>query len=94
MKPSPHRFEVGDLVRITKIPPDLQDAAGIGTPAVFASALGKTFRVEGLDMHGHLELVVRQNAAAENLFTSDTIWIEPELVEAVDDATPTISPGA
>ena len=90
VKPSPHKFEVGDLVRITKLPPDLHDAADIGTPGVFASALGQTFRVEGFGEYGHLELVVRERATADNTFDSDTIWIEPEFVEAVDDATPTI----
>jgi hypothetical protein len=28
----PNRLEVGDVVRVGKIPPDLHDAAGIGTP--------------------------------------------------------------
>jgi hypothetical protein len=90
VKPSPHRFKIGDLVRVVAIPPDLHDAAGIGTPEVFAGAVGKTFRVEGLGEYGHLELVVSRRTAAEGSFDSDTIWIEPEFVEAVDDATQTI----
>ena len=88
--PSPSKFEVGDLVRVVKLPADLHDAAGIGTPEVFASALGKTFRVEGFGEYGHLELVVRRRTTDSDSFDSDTIWIEPEFVEAVDDATPTI----
>jgi hypothetical protein len=28
-------FKVGDLIRVVKIPSDLHDAAGIGTPEVF-----------------------------------------------------------
>ena len=74
-------FHIGDMVRVIKIPPDLDDAAGIGTPDVFARALGKTFRVEGIGEYGHLELVVSQR---------DSIWIEPEFVEAIGDAAPTI----
>jgi hypothetical protein len=73
-----HTFQIGDMVKVIKIPPDLHDAASIGTPEVFARALGKTFRVEGIGEYGHLELVVSQR---------DSIWIEPEFVEIVSDAT-------
>ena len=69
------------MVKVIGIPPALHDAAGIGTPDIFRHAVGKTFRVEGFSEYGHLELVVSG---------SDTIWIEPEFVEAVGDATQTI----
>ena len=64
-------FKVGDSVTVKRIPADLTDSASIGTPDVFRRALGKTFRVEGFDDYGHLELVVTKH---------DTIWIEPEFV--------------
>jgi hypothetical protein len=56
---------------IKEIPTGLTDAAGIDTPGVFKRSLGKTFRVEGFDEYGHLELRVTK---------LDTIWIEPEFV--------------
>jgi len=68
------QLKPGDFVRIVKIPPDLNDSAGIDTPGVFARALGGTFRIKGIEEHGHLEIVVTE---------SDTIYIEPEFVEAV-----------
>jgi hypothetical protein len=53
----PHEIRRGDIVRIVRIPPDLDDRAGIGTPQVLESALGKTFRVEGIGEYGNLELL-------------------------------------
>ena len=73
-------FKVGDFVTIKKIPKGLTNSAGIGTPRVFRQALGKTFRVEGFDDYGHLELVVREQRPAIDRYQSDTIWIEPEFV--------------
>ena len=52
-----------------------------GFRVVFRKAVGKTFRVEALGEYGHLELMVAG---------SDTIWIEPEFVEAVGNATQAI----
>jgi len=64
-------FKIDNRVRIVRIPPHLTDSAGIDTPGVFRRALCKTFRVEGLDAQGWVELVVTK---------TDTIWIEPEFV--------------
>jgi hypothetical protein len=66
---------VGDYVKVVKMPANLSDPAGIGTPAVFKRAQGKTFRIEGFDLYGHIELVVSRR---------DTIWIEPEFVVYVE----------
>ena len=77
----PRQFQIGEVVKVVAIPPGLHDAAGIGTPEVFQQELGKTFRVAGFGRYGHLELVVTR---------SDSIWIEPEFVEAVEDGTQTI----
>jgi hypothetical protein len=82
VRPTPH-FKVGDLVRVVRIPSGLSDSAGIGTPGVFEGALGKTFRVDAVDQHGHLELVVAERRPSQITFESDTIWIEPEFVEPV-----------
>jgi len=73
-----------------KIPADLHEAAHIGTPRVVEQALGKTFRVEAVSELGHLELVVAERHPSQDTYESDTIWIEPEFVEAIDDAAPTI----
>ena len=89
VNPNPN-FKVGDFVRVVKIPPALNDTAGIDTPGVFERALGKAFRVEGVSELGHLELVVAERHPSRDTYESDTIWIEPEFVEAVDDATQTI----
>jgi hypothetical protein len=89
VKPTPN-IKAGDLVRVLKIPAELHDAAQIGTPRVFEQALGKTFRVEAVSELGHLELVVTERHPSKDTYESDTIWIEPRFVEAIDDATPTI----
>jgi hypothetical protein len=85
----PRAIRKGDMVRVIGIPPDLHDSARIGTPQVFRSALGKTFRVEGINERGYLELVVGEGSDDRNYF-SDTIWIEPEFVELLGDATRTV----
>jgi hypothetical protein len=77
------KFKVGDWVRIKTIPPDLNDSAGIDTPGVFKRALGRTFRIDGLDDHGHLELVVAERRPSSKRYESDTIWIEPQFVARV-----------
>lgn len=79
MKKTP-QFKIGDRVTITKLPPDLDDRAEIGTPGIFRRALGKSFRVEGIDEDGHLELVVAERRPSLERYESDTIWIEPEFV--------------
>jgi hypothetical protein len=86
----PQRFKVGDTVRVVGIPPGLHDAAEIGTPEVFRDAVGKTFRVEGFDEHGNLELEVWRTDLPDASKVPDTIWIEPGFVEPVENPTPTI----
>jgi len=74
------QFRIGDHVTVTKLPPDLRDGAGLQTCKVFRRALGKTFRVEGIDEQGHLELVVTESRPAPGKYESDTIWIESAFV--------------
>ncbi|MFM7648195.1 MAG: hypothetical protein ACKO50_09030, partial [Cyanobium sp.] len=64
-------FKVGDLVRVSKVPANLHDAAGIATPRIFEEALGRQFRVMGFNSIGFVELQVSK---------TDTIWIEPEFL--------------
>jgi hypothetical protein len=68
-------FRVGDWVRVVQIPSDLRDPAGISTPKVFERAKGRTFRIEGFDRYGNIELVVTKR---------HTIWIEPGFVVRVE----------
>jgi hypothetical protein len=81
--PQRTKFEIGDLVRIEKIPGELHYMAGIGTPEVFERALGKTFRVQGFNGFGQLELVVAERHPSAETYESDTIWIEPQFVSLV-----------
>jgi hypothetical protein len=81
--PRAKKFEVGDLVRVEGLPSDLRDTAGINTPQVFEQALGKTFRVQGFNALGHVELVVAEHNPSADTYESDTIWIEPKFVSLV-----------
>ena len=79
----PPQIRKGDKVRVIGIPPDLNDSAGIGTPEVFASAVGKRFHVHDISEHGLLELHLRgdRNEAKRLGSGLHVIWIEPQLVE-------------
>jgi hypothetical protein len=81
--PRATKFEVGDLVRVGGLPSDLRDTAGIDTPQVFEQAQGKTFRVQGFNALGHVELVVAEQHPSAHTYESDTIWIEPKFVSLV-----------
>ena len=85
-----HQFRVGEYVKVLQVPPGLHDAAGIGTLQLFQRVVGKTLRVDGFGRHGHLELNVLDDASQAPDSSHHTIWIEPEFVEAVGDATQTI----
>jgi len=54
------------MVGIMKVPPGLREEAGIGTPDVFASAVGLVFRIDGFDEYGHLELFVQQSSSGSD----------------------------
>ena len=86
----PHKFRVGDLVTVVQVPPDLDDAAGIGTPELFQRVLGKTLRIDGFGRYGHLELNVLDDGSQAPNYCHHTIWIESEFVKTADAATPTI----
>jgi hypothetical protein len=83
----PRAIHKGDMVRVVRVPPDLDDRAGIGTPQVFGSAVGKTFHVQEISEHGLLELHVQAGGKEAKRLGSgvDIIWIEPEFVEKVSE---------
>ncbi len=80
-------FKAGDRVRVIRVPPNLDDKAGIGTPRVFAAALGKTFHVRQISEHGLLELHLRDSGREAKRLGNGAhiIWIEPEFVEKVSE---------
>jgi hypothetical protein len=86
----PHQFRVGDLVKVVQAPPDLHDAAGIGTPELFQRVLGKILRIDGFGRYGHLELNVLDDGSQAPDYCHHTIWIKPQFVKAIEYATQTI----
>jgi hypothetical protein len=84
---NPREIQKGDMVRVVRIPPNLDDRADIGTPQVFSSAVGKTFHVQEISEHGLLELHLRADRKEAKRLGSgvDIIWIEPEFVEKVGE---------
>ena len=74
-------------MRVIRIPPGLDDRADIGTPKVFAAALGKTFHVKEITEHGLLELHLRDSGREAKRLGDGVhiIWIEPEFVEKVSE---------
>lgn len=74
------RLKIGDLVKVVKYrpgkyAPGVQDE--LGTEKLFKSMVGKSYRIEGFDKYGHLELRPKK---------LDTVWIESDLVELVTRA--------
>lgn len=71
------KFKIGDLVKVIKYRP-VKYALGVqdelGTEKLFKSMVGKSYRIEGFDKYGHLELRPKK---------LDTVWIESDLVELV-----------
>jgi hypothetical protein len=80
-------FKAGDRVRVIRVPPALDDKAGIGTRRVFAAALGKTFHVAEISEHGLLELHLRDSGREAKRLGNGAhiIWIEPEFVEKLSE---------
>jgi hypothetical protein len=74
------KFKPGDRVTVAKVPTGVPSRKGLDTLTMFRRSLGKIFRVEGIDEHGHLELVVDERSPSPDKYESDTIWIEPECV--------------
>jgi hypothetical protein len=68
-------IEIGDWVRLVKIPPGLATMPR-ATQAVFRKALGKTFKVEGFNNVGLAELDLTRKVAKFN-----TIWVEPDCLQ-------------
>ena len=72
-------MKIGDRVRIVQISPHLVEGE-MKTRSVFEQCIGHEFTIEGFDDGGWVELTV--DSVTGNEF--ETIWIEPEYVEVVD----------
>lgn len=65
-------IEVGDWVRLMKIPPAIAPLPR-ATKILFRRALNQTFKVEGFNTAGLAELDLTRKVAKLN-----TIWVEPD----------------
>ena len=65
-------LEVGDWVRLIAVPPGVARMPE-ETRAVFAAALGRTFRIEAFNEYGLAELDLTRKVARLH-----TIWVEPQ----------------
>ncbi len=70
------KLRKGDWVRIMCIP-DWVKRMPQSTKMVFKDSLNKTFKIEGFDKVGYLELEVWKKL---KLKSGDTIWIQPSCV--------------
>ena len=77
------KFKIGDTIRVigyrpARYPPGMEDE--MGTEELFQSMVGRSYKIEGFDDYGNIELNPRDG---------DTVWVEPDLVELVDDSSST-----
>ena len=68
-------FNIGDVIRVTRIPPAVQSDGPPETRRLFKRAVGMTFVVRGFERNGYLELDVSK------IEPLNTIWIEPDCVQ-------------
>jgi hypothetical protein len=88
---------VGDKVRLTTVPPWVEampdEEDEIDTRRVFRECVGRVFEVRGVgtdsprENTGNLELWVRRGVDCDYGPKADSIWVEPEYVQLVVDAT-------
>jgi len=86
-------MKIGDRVRLTRVPPPTEaaryDHDDMHTRTVFQQCVGHVFRIRGIGTnspHGEtddLELWVHRGADCGNVVKADTIWVEPDYVQAV-----------
>ena len=74
------KLKVGDTIRVIgyrpgKYPPGVVDHGG--TEKLFKSLVGRRYTIKGFDQYGNIELEPKR---------LHTVWIEPDLVELVEDA--------
>jgi hypothetical protein len=76
--------KIGDLVKLTGIPPDAHDDNELQTRTLFEKCLGKTFAVAGLKTVEGLPYQLVQLDVGHVLGKEpylETIWVEPEYLD-------------
>ena len=73
-------MKIGDRVRIVGVPPGLKDDGVLNTRSLFKACVGREFPVMAIE-NGRLELYVGDVTGKPAY--AQSIWIEPEFVEAV-----------
>ncbi len=77
-------IKVGDCIRIKQIPPGVAEMPA-EIQEIFALCLGQTFPVRDFDQMGHLELWVGHMRDVKVEPFVESIWIETEFVDVVND---------
>lgn len=68
-------LSIGDVVRITRVPPAVLHDAPDETRTLFERVLGGTFVVRGFGPYGHVELDL------STIERHNTIWVEPDCLQ-------------
>jgi hypothetical protein len=71
---APDTFNIGEVVRIARIPPAVREAPA-ETRRLFERAAGCTFVVRGFSPYGHVELDVSK------IERQNKIWVEPDCLQ-------------
>ncbi len=79
-------MRIGDIVRLTGIPPDAKDDQEFSTLSLFRKCLGKTFTVQGFQNveglpYPLIQLDVGEVVGVESYMES--IYVEPEYLEVL-----------
>jgi hypothetical protein len=75
---------IGDKVKLIRIPPDLHDDEKLQTRALFEKCLGETFAVAGLESVEGLPYQLVQLEVGHMRGRApylETIWVEPEYLQ-------------
>jgi hypothetical protein len=79
------KFSVGDKVRVTLLPPDLERSMPDDRRELFRRCAGKVLRVEGVDEFGGIELHVLDDGSQSPDRCHHVLFIEPQYVERVSE---------
>ena len=74
-------LQVGDKVRLLRVPSDVQDVPGMNTREVFSQCVGTVFPIVAFNEIGWAELSVECVTGS----VGETLWVEPVHLEAVEE---------
>ena len=83
MKYSRNGLKIGDIVRITALPPGLKNSKEFKTLTLFKFCLGDTFRIHEFDRYNHLVFWINKRHPKFKPFRHNSICIEPDRVRRV-----------